>query len=160
MYNKLVKLLHNEKGSAGESLYTVFFVMAIAMFTVFLVTVLTSFVTYSRLMGNIEQCLNNSAAITDASYTELTETDQMEYSEITDEMYDDFYNAFFSMIKLKTDEYEITDAECTLRYSTTDEFAILYTFSGNIKVNVSLFGKQISYINKPVEIMGKHVIMT
>lgn len=160
MFKRCLNLVNNERGSAGGSIFTVIFVMMVFMFAIFVTTVLTSYLTYSRMVAHIEQSLNNSAAMVDTLYEELIETDQVQYTEVTDEMYDEFRVEFENACPYKTENYEITDPKLSLYYSTEDEFAILYEFSGNIKVKVSLFGKEIDYIDKDIQIYGRHDIKT
>lgn len=160
MYKKCLNLINNEKGSAAGSIFTVIFVMVVFLFALFMTTIMTSYMTYSRMIDHLEQSLNNSAAMVDALYEELVEVDQTQYIEVTDEMYDEFRMEFENACPYKTKDYEITNPKLTLRYSTEDEFAILYGFTGNIKIKVSLFGKDVDYIDKEIEIYGRHDIKT
>lgn len=160
MFKKCLNLINNEKGSAAGSIFTVIFIMMVFLFALFVTTIMTSYLNYSRMVAHIEQSLNNSAAMVDVLYEELIETDQVQYIEVTDEMYDEFRVEFENACPYKTKDYEITNPKLTLRYSTEDEFAILYEFSGNIKIKVSLFGKEIDYIDKEIQIYGRHDIKT
>lgn len=160
MFKKCLNLINNDRGSAAGSIFTVIFIIMTFMFALFITTVLTSYLTYSRMVSHIEQSLNNSAAMVDVLYEELIETDQIQYIEVTDEMYDEFRVEFENACPYKTEDYEITEPELSLYYSTEDEFAILYEFSGNIKIKVSLFGKDIDYIDKEIKIYGRHDIKT
>lgn len=153
------RILKSKDGSISINFFIVFFVMAIMAFSVFVTTFLASYITYDRLITEIEQNLNDAAAKSEKTYLFLSENDKGTYvvdEASLEEMTEDFKTEFFRNLKRDTDDWTISNDTLEMYYSNDDAFSVLHRYSFHIVVKVSLFGKDVGIIEKDVNLNGRH----
>ncbi len=155
----LKRILKDTSGAASMPLFTAIFVMIVLSLTVAATTFVASYITYNRLITEVEQNLNDAAAKAEKAYLFLSETDQNTYSvdEATlQQMKEAFSEEFYRNLETETKDWSITEMDLQMYQSTEDTFAVLHRFTCHITIKVSLFNKNVGVINKDVALNGRH----
>lgn len=159
MFERIKKILSNNRGSAASSIFTVFFVMIVLMLTVAIVLFVTSYITYNRLITEVEQNLNDAAAKAEKTYLYLTETDKGNYSiddSTLSEMETIFKDEFMKNLTLENEQWTISQLQLHLYQSSDDNFAILHRLTCHIKMKIPLFNNEVGIIEKDIALNGEH----
>lgn len=160
MLNSIKLFLRDERGSAASSVFTAFFVMIALLFTVFMTTIITSYITYNRFITEIEQNLDDAAAKAEKSHLFLAETDEGSYKVnegLIEEVNAEFSEMFLNNLQKESERWKITNEKVRLYTSDEDgRFAVCHEFTCHLEIRVSLFGKLIDVIDKDISLFGQH----
>lgn len=159
MTRKIAAILKDTRGEIAINFVTVFLVMAILLVAVAATSFIASYITYNRLISEIEQNLNDSAAKAEKSFLFLAENDKGDYtvdSDTLQEMQQKFQEEFLRNLKTETDEWDITNIDIQMYQSTENGFSVLHRLTCHIKIKITLFDKDIGIFEKDVSLNGRH----
>ena len=164
MKQKIKHFLADEQGSAGGYIAVAIGVMVIVILLSVVTTLFSTYIRFEAIRTEIEQTLNNSAAVTASvyegdlsSYKKLAESNEDGYVGISDtEIYETFTEDFEKSFEYEGKDYVLATPAVTLGCTTADGFGITYGFSSQLTVKIILFNKVIGEITEDINIGASH----